>query len=375
MYPTSLLKYRVYTLDSDGNPAVHSGMQFVSTLMSTILCMVLIYALLSLLVSTLTEALNSYFQERSQLLYRTLSKLFEDGINVNFGQMLYSHPMVDNLKKDVQSLPQYISDSTFVASLIDVVANYGRTYKFDQDTKKMLPQAPVEAVPKPQPVAKADGGVAAGVPTTDQPVQPQVITLPANMGGNVTFQRFIQGVLKMEHTPLKLLLMNMIERAAANNEQNPLPQLQKELQVWYNNQMERISGWYKNWIRTRLFYIGLLLALVLNIDSIHLFQTLYRSPDLRAKLEPIAEQLADNYAKLKADTTLTNEQRTMQAAVLTNFIKDSSAYKNDTALQKVRSFILQLDSAQARRDTATARNRLTATEQLDNLVSLGIPIG
>ncbi|WP_276484162.1 hypothetical protein [Paraflavitalea pollutisoli] len=350
-------------------------MQFVSTLMSTILCMVLIYALLSLLVSTLTEALNSYFQERSQLLYRTLSKLFEDGINVNFGQMLYSHPMVDNLKKDVQSLPQYISDSTFVASLIDVVANYGRTYKFDQDTKKMLPQAPVEAVPKPQPVAKADGGVAAGVPTTDQPVQPQVITLPANMGGNVTFQRFIQGVLKMEHTPLKLLLMNMIERAAANNEQNPLPQLQKELQVWYNNQMERISGWYKNWIRTRLFYIGLLLALVLNIDSIHLFQTLYRSPDLRAKLEPIAEQLADNYAKLKADTTLTNEQRTMQAAVLTNFIKDSSAYKNDTALQKVRSFILQLDSAQARRDTATARNRLTATEQLDNLVSLGIPIG
>ena len=94
---------------------------FNSPLFISIICLVLVFALLSLLVSTITEGINSYFQERGRILYRTIGKLFEDGLNINFGQLLYSHPMIDSLKKDKQSLPQYISAELFGTALIDVV--------------------------------------------------------------------------------------------------------------------------------------------------------------------------------------------------------------------------------------------------------------
>jgi hypothetical protein len=110
---------------------------FSSPLFETIICLILIYALLSLLVSTITEAVNSYFKERGTLLYNTVSRLFEDSINVNFGQLLYSHPMISNLKKDDNSLPQYISPQMFSSTVIDVVSNYARQYEFDTGKKRL----------------------------------------------------------------------------------------------------------------------------------------------------------------------------------------------------------------------------------------------
>ena len=302
-------------------------MQLDSSLFSTIICMVMIFALLSVLVSTLTEAINSYFQERSQLLFRTIGKLFEDGLNVNFGQLLYNHPMIDNLKKDNNSLPQYISDTTFSTAFIDVVNNYAREYKIVNDDL-------------------------------------------------TTFERYRQGILKMGNTPLKLLLMNMTDKCIETNPENPLGELHKELQQWYNNQMERVSGWYKTWIRTRLFWISLFVAVLLNIDSIHLFQTIYRSPDLRARLEPIAEQLAVNYGNLAGDSTLTANERAMRATMATNFKKDSS--HTDSFLLQVSRIVGQLeklDSARMQRDTVLQKNQLKASQQIDNIMSLGIPLG
>ncbi len=62
---------------------------FSSPLIITVTCIVLIHALLSLLVSTIIDAINSYFKNRGVLVYRTFSRLIEDSINVNFGQLSY----------------------------------------------------------------------------------------------------------------------------------------------------------------------------------------------------------------------------------------------------------------------------------------------
>lgn len=230
-----------------------------SPLFVTIICMVLIFALLSLLVSTLTEAINSYFQERGLLLFQTIGRILEDGLNTNFGHMVYSHPLVDNLKKDNNSLPQYIDANTFAKALVDVVGDSART--FHQDNGRLVP---------------------------DQDTRD-------------AFTRFQAGINQLEHTPLKLLFLNMLDRARQNGPSNPLGALSQELTQWYNGQMDRVSGWYKVWIRRRLFWVGLIVAIALNADSIHIFQTLYRSPDLRTRLEPIAEREADRYAARKGE--------------------------------------------------------------------------
>jgi hypothetical protein len=235
-----------------------------SPLFTTIICIVLIFALLSLLVSTLTEAINAYFQERGQLLFETIGRILADGLNTNFGHLLYSHPLVDNLKKDPNSLPQYIDADTFTKALIDVVSNSARLYHWEGG----------KLVPDPD--------------TRD------------------AFARFQAGITQMEHTPLKLFFLNMLDRAQQTGQSKPLDALIQELTTWYNQQMDRVSGWYKVWIRKRLFWVGLIVAIALNADSIHIFQTIYRSPDLRARIEPIAERVADRYAAEQAEPNTTD---------------------------------------------------------------------
>jgi hypothetical protein len=318
---------------------------FGSPLFGTIICLILIYALLSLLVSTITEAINSYFKERGTLLYNTISRLFNDRINVNFGQLLYAHPMIRNLKKDTESLPQYISPQMFSSALIDVVSNYAREYVFDDLNKSI--------------VLKED--------------QPNI------------FDRFVAGIDKMQHTDLKLLLLNMVEKCKdltktdkdTFSPNNALDLLNQQLQQWFNAQMERTSGWYKTYIHRRLLWVSLLVAIMLNIDSVHLFQTLYRSPDLRAQLEPIAENLADNYSKLGTDTTLTSLQKAYKATAATQIRNDS--VKIDTALvnntARIINQLKQLDSITKNYDADRQAALNQASTQIDQLASLGLPIG
>ena len=307
---------------------------FNSSLFTTIICLVLVFALLSVLVSTLTEAINSYFQERGRILYRTIGQLFEDGVNANFGQLLYSHPMIDNLKKDNQSLPQYISAELFGKALIDVVSNTARHYR--------------------------NNGIAI-VPAEDT---------------RTVFARFSDAVNAMAHTPLQLLLWNMIGRSQAENAANPLDALEKELQGWYNDQMDRVSGWYKTWTRKRLFIVSLLVALALNVDSIYLFQCLYRSPDLRAQLEPVAEGLAANYASVRGDSSLSLMQQFYKAVEQTKFPKDSAG--RDSALSYVTRTIGSLgrmDSLLRIQDTIRSADWKHATLVVDDLQTLGLPLG
>src|ERR1700741_130798 len=106
---------------------------FDSPIFETALSIILICIILSLLVSSITELVNGYLNERGKQLYNTISKLFDDKINVNFGQLLYSHPMIANLRKDEHSFPTYISDAMFSQVIIEVVSNYSREFKFDAD--------------------------------------------------------------------------------------------------------------------------------------------------------------------------------------------------------------------------------------------------
>jgi hypothetical protein len=310
---------------------------FSSPLFITLICLVSVFALLSLLVSTLSEAVNSYFKERGRLLYTTISTMFSDHVNVNFGQLLYSHPAIDNLKKDKESLPQYISDDMFSAALIDVIMNYGRNFGF-------VPAA-------------------------------QLITQTGPSPG--PFMLFQNGVNKMQNTPLKFQLLNMIERAIAAVDTDKISVVEKQIRQWYHDQMERTSGWYKTYIRSRLFWISLFVALALNVDSIHLFKTIYIDPDLRARLEPVAEQLADNYAQARKDSNQTVLQHDYIAAQLTKIMSDSTK-KTDSSQADFRHFLVQWknrDSLLFKADSVRQKTLQQAISQLDQISALSLPVG
>jgi hypothetical protein len=312
---------------------------FNNPLFETIICLVLAFALLSLLASSILELLNTYFQERGKLLFNSISGMFADSSNVNFGQLLYSLPNINNLKKNRESLTQYISKEMFSTGIVDTVSNYARQYKYNPEVKAIA--------------LVADG-----------------LTL---------FGRFEKGVESMEHTPLKIQLLNMIERSGSPDDDNDkrLERLHYQLEGWFNDQMERTTGWYKSKIRWRLFYVGLLVAITLNVDSIHLFQSFYRTPALRSQLLPVAEQLAESYSALKADSSLTDLQRAYRSAdtlkkIIGNRRVDSASIK---VLDQVLVRLQTIDSISKKTDTLRVNLEKQIRSNAELIAGLGLPIG
>jgi hypothetical protein len=64
-----------------------------------------------------------------------------------------------------------------------------------------------------------------------------------------------------------------------------LQQFQDMLAGWFDNAMARMSGTYKRRQMLISLLIALLLAILFNIDSIHLFRTLWQQPGLAAHLK------------------------------------------------------------------------------------------
>lgn len=69
-----------------------------------------------------------------------------------------------------------------------------------------------------------------------------------------------------------------------------LSTFQKSLEDWYDAQMGRISGWYKRWTKVVLGVIGLLLAIIVNVDAVRIAHTLYVHEPVRQAIVAQATQ-------------------------------------------------------------------------------------
>ena len=69
----------------------------------------------------------------------------------------------------------------------------------------------------------------------------------------------------------------------------------KKIQNWFNDTMERVSGWYKRQVQTILFIIGLLMAIIFNIDVVQITEKLSKDKDARDKMVQLAVQATDKY--------------------------------------------------------------------------------
>jgi hypothetical protein len=78
---------------------------------------------------------------------------------------------------------------------------------------------------------------------------------------------------------LRRALQGMYQRAGGD-----LVRLEEEVALWFDSAMERVSLAYKRRSMAVSLLLSLLLAVLFNIDSIHLFRTLWQHPALAAQL-------------------------------------------------------------------------------------------
>jgi hypothetical protein len=73
--------------------------------------------------------------------------------------------------------------------------------------------------------------------------------------------------------------------------------LRENIENWYNSSMDRVAGWYKRRIQWIILALGVLLAVVLNADSVIVSQALWKNAALRSGVVKAAEDLNAHYVK------------------------------------------------------------------------------
>ena len=89
--------------------------------------------------------------------------------------------------------------------------------------------------------------------------------------------------------------------------------IKAELVAWFDNAMDRVSGWYKRWTQLIGFIVALIMAAGLNIDTIKVADTLWTQPKLAQDLiknSPLGDATAPSPAGIttSGESTASKEE-------------------------------------------------------------------
>jgi hypothetical protein len=215
--------------------------------------LIFVYLLLALICTTASELLAGLFNRRSSNLYNGIRGLLEeetvkrenpkdpgDPKGKGMLDLFYEHPLIKALHGrrawgEDKSKPSYIPSRTFALALLDIIepANPDRDRKIDDI------RAAIKALP--------DG------------------------------------------SDIRRTLLILLDEA-----KDDLEKLQRGVEVWFNNAMDRASGWYKRRTQVIVFVIATVITSAANADTIQIAKTLANDAALREALVAQAQELVKN---------------------------------------------------------------------------------
>jgi hypothetical protein len=138
---------------------------------------------------------------------------------------------------------------------------------------------------------------------------------PEEVNKDLNLKRLRTGLLAIDQTSPKLYqslrsLITGVEEYADYKEL-ALAIARKNVETWFDNAMTRLSGWYKRKAQLMAFIIGLLLAILLNVDSVMLATSLWREPTLRQSIVAEAQSYAQQNQQLPGGTETLPPQKTV----------------------------------------------------------------
>lgn len=317
-----------------------------------IISVVLIFAFLSVLVSILLEWYNYKVKARSQALQNAIYNLINDRTGINYGYLFYNHFMINGLRHNKRRSVQYISSSMFADVLMDIVANQ---HEHSQDITIHLQQ---NRQVKTHSVKSASGKVvkALGFNRSDAGSEGSLSRQ------NPLMNRFQEALDIMRPGPLSVLLKSFNEKA--NGDYDKLKVL---IEHWYNDYMDRVSGWYKVKQRHKLIIAGFIVAIGLNVDSIHLIRCLSYDPALRNQMIETTVRVSNAYQTLPPEDRENNKalEAILRQIETDTTLKNKEEYK--TLLE-----VLNISYRKQQEDMGYVQR---ADSVLDIMSDLNVPLG
>ena len=297
---------------------------FNNAVLNVVIGLVFIFLLYSLLATALHEALANIFQSRANTLYKGVKQMLTNRnlkqntfalignfIRCKFIDLwqwlkswvsdkevktlynrFYHHPIIKNYGENaVFSKPSYLNPENFSSILIDTIKNL--------DPEKELLTADFGTIKDivyrySQDEQQKNNGTPA-----------KKLASPNNFPAKVEIQDRV-----IDCETFKILNYHLNEAAGDLNV------FKHRLEEWFNNSMDRVSGWYKRHTQFMLLLIGLFLAIGLNIDTIAI--TTYLS-----KHKQEAEILANMGAVAIKDTSFKPTTDPISQRNLRNLINEN----------------------------------------------------
>jgi hypothetical protein len=258
-----------------------------SVVLDVVISLVFIYLLYSLLVTTIQEIIATRFGFRAKILQRAIFRMLEDEnkFSSRFKSVIYlfkksgnggeknttsfefyDHPLIKFLGEGTKhSKPAYINKETFSKVIIDMLR--GQNANPGDDIKSLIQKSLDEST--------------------------------TNWG-------------KSKISEQTLIYLKSIWADADGD----ITRFKRYLENWFNETMDRASDWYKKHTQFILFFVGLTIAIVFNVDTIKIVDKLEKDPKLREQLV----QQADAFAKAHPDLDKEIAAQKAQITLLTTQI-------------------------------------------------------
>ncbi len=195
--------------------------------------LIFFYVLLSLVCSSIQEIIASIFGLRSKNLEKGIKNL----IGSEYARSIYKHPLIKGLRKPGK-LPSYIQPEIFTAALLEVVAR-------DKAGKSV---------------------------------------------SELTACQLRDTIKEMESAnPARDLLLSLVK-----TDEDTVDGTKQRLSAWFDDGMDRVSGWYKRQVKYFLLAIAMVVTVAFNADSIHIAEQLWKNDALRTVIAAEAGKAGSN---------------------------------------------------------------------------------
>jgi hypothetical protein len=211
-----------------------------STVLDWAIGIVFAYLLLAIICTTVNEWIAGIVSLRAKTLAKGIRQLLDNqkgsDNTLSFLQEFYAHPLISGMlapgKTAADGHPAYLPSRTFATTVMDLA------------TRGKL--------------------------------------------GSITFADLEQGAKSLPEGDVKTALLALLQNASGD-----LDRAQENIEEWFDDTMERASGWYKRQTQVFIVCIAAVLTIATNADTIRIGHLLWTNGTLRATIVEKAKNRAE----------------------------------------------------------------------------------
>jgi len=281
---------------------------FNSPLLDIAIGLLFIFLLYSLLVTSINETIATFFSLRAKMLKSAivvsmLSDTSKDNrwvslakgigsffVNLmhwekkppnNFqkiGDQFFDHPLIKNYGSSrLFPLPSYIPTTNFSTVLLDVLKqDFNSKVNEIASYKSTLPSVTDNLAVIKQNLGNASDAI-------------KIKELLEYYGYHYLENNSPPPLSAIDKDTWQILQMHLSKSIY------DIGQFERKIEGWFDDSMNRVSGWYKRQTQLFLFLLGFIIAIIFNVDTIEIAGKLSTDKDARDKLVQMATEAVDKY--------------------------------------------------------------------------------